>query len=39
MKIIAALLLLVSAYAVQVQAITLYECSGGGAIVTNPKDC
>lgn len=31
--------IMASIYVATSQAITLYGCSGGGAIVTNPKDC
>lgn len=37
--IIASIIIIGSLMAYAANAITLYECSGGGAIVTDPKDC
>ena len=37
--IIASIIIIGSLMAYAANAITLYECSGGGAIVTNPTDC
>ena len=40
MKVLISTMIIIGLFiAYAAQAITLYECSGGGAIVTNPTDC